>query len=234
MINDPLGIAVQDFQRTKQHKEIYIKSDIGPEEIMPISYLFRKHYQMPILEKKALSLCKGIVLDVGAGAGAHSIWLQKNGFQVIANEISNGCVKFLNQNKIKTINQDIKKIEDIKVDTILLLMNGIGLAEQLNSLPNFLLHLKNLLNPNGQILLESTDISYMFNEDDGSIKLNLKKKYFGELNYQMKYENMKGPKFKWLFVDFDTLKVITEKISLKIEMIYKGKSSQYLAKITEK
>jgi len=229
---DPIGKAVQDYQKTKIEKIIYIKSDIAPLESMSVSYLFRKHRQMPMIEKKALSLCKGTILDVGAGAGAHSIWLQKKGFHVIANEISTGCIQFLQHNKIKTIQQNIKKLENIKVDTILLLMNGIGLAEDLKALPTFLLHLKKLLNPNGQILLESTDIKYMFDEVDGSIKQNLNKKYYGEVNYQMNYENITGPKFKWLFVDFYTLKRITEKNSLIIELLYQGKNGQYLAKIT--
>ena len=232
MQKDPLGDALIEYLKLAKDNNIIVHSDISEDDIIPVSYLFREFDQMPEIEKIALSLCKGKTLDVGAGAGPHALWLQKNGINTTAIDTSQGAIKTMRERGINDAeNIDIKELNDRKYDTILLLMNGIGIAGKLIFLSKFLNHLNSLLNENGQVLIESTDIKYMFMEDDGSMWLDANKKYYGEVKYQMQYNDTKGKTFDWLFIDFNTLSNFAKKNGFKSELIVEGKNHEYLAKL---
>jgi SAM-dependent methyltransferase len=95
--NDPIGQAIQDYAKNKKPFDIVVSSDICDDDIIPIEVLFRSYKDMPDIEKKALKLCKGDVLDVGAGAGIHCQELIKNGLSVHAIDSSKGAVDYLNK-----------------------------------------------------------------------------------------------------------------------------------------
>lgn len=231
--NDPFGKALKDFLETGKTSDIIVHSDISEEDVIPVKYLFRTFDQMPEIERKALQTCKGKVLDVGAGGGPHALWLQENGISVTAIDTSQGAAEVMKQRGISSVkNSDIYDLAHEKYDTILLLMNGIGIAGKLDHLPKFLSHLKSLLNENGQILIESTDIAYVFTEDDGSMWINATKKYYGEVSYQMEYNGIKGGKFDWLFIDFEKLSACADKAGLKPELIHKEEAFNFLAKLS--
>ncbi len=110
---------------------------------------------MPHLEKLALSECSGKILDVGAAAGCHSLILQENGLDTSAMEISELCCDVMLKRDIKQIiRNDFFHYSDKKFDTILLLMNGIGIAGNLNRLNEFLIKAGKLLNPGGKIIFD--------------------------------------------------------------------------------
>ena len=232
--SDPFGQALISYLEGNKSGEITVVSDIVEDDFIPVSYLFRGYAQMPPLEKRALSLCAGKILDVGAGSGCHSLYLQSEGHNVTALEISPLAAEALKR-------QEIKKVEEIdffsfvapnKFDTILLLMNGLGIAKTLDELPAFLQHCKSLLAPGGQILLDSSDIKYLFEEEDGTFLINLNDSYYGEVEYQMIFETTKGARFDWLFLDFDLLQHYAEENGLKAVKIADGSHYDYLAKLT--
>jgi len=231
-IGDVFGAAVNDYF-SKPSSSLSIKvvtQDIGTEKV-PVEYLFRKPEKMPATEQVALSLCTGKVLDVGACAGAHAVVLQEKGFEVLALEQSEKCCEILKARGIKNVfHGRIEGFNNGKFDTILLLMNGIGIAGSTEGLVDWLLHLKSLLNENGQILLTSTDVSYLFMEEDGSILLDLSGSYFGELNYKISYKN-EYQEFKWLFLDKDALSYYAEQAQFKIEFISEDEDGTFLAKL---
>ncbi|HSI91466.1 MAG TPA: hypothetical protein VK927_10150, partial [Adhaeribacter sp.] len=134
----------------------------------------------------------------------------------------------------EAVQADIWQFEPaVKFDTILLLMNGIGLAGTLESLEQFLCHLADMLQPGGQILLESADILYMFEAEDGSVLLDLNAAYYGEVQYQMAFNRRKGPSFPWLFLDFGLLEEYAAKAGLATEMLLMGPEGQYLARLEQ-
>ena len=231
-MNDPFGDAIHDYSEKGKAPNLIINSNYTEDEQIPVSYLFRTEKDMPAVEIAALKLCKGKILDVGAAAGCHSLVLQKKGFNVTALEISEKATEVLKKRGIqKIVKEDIYSFSARKYDTILLLMNGTGIGGTISGLKKLLLHLKTLLNEKGQILIDSSDIKYLFEEEDGSVWLDLANtKYYGEMNYEVTYKKSTA-KFDWLFIDFNSLKNIAEEIGLRCQLVKEGEHFDYLAQL---
>lgn len=233
MTKDLYGQALLDYQQNGFTENIKTHSTLGGEDEYPLPYLFRDFNEMPKLEQKALTLAKGKILDVGCGAGSHSLFLQNKKQDVLAIDISKGAIETCKLRGIKNAHtQDIWQIKEKKFDTILLLMNGAGMCGKLNNLSVFLKHLKTLLTPNGQILLDSTDVIYMFEDQDGNYIIDANKDYYGETQFSMEYKNKKGKPFDWLYIDFPNLQQAANFCNLKCELIQEGSHYDYLARIT--
>ncbi len=234
--NDPLGAACLDFINGVRDAKIIVESDIAEDDILPVEYLFRDFNQMPDLEKKALTLSFGKILDVGAGAGSHSLYLQTANKEVFANEISAAACTVMRQRGIKNIlEQDFFTLSDEqKYDTILMLMNGIGIVGTTDRIDMFFDKVKKLLNPGGCLIVDSSDIRYLFEDDDGSLLINLNDNYYGEISYRMIYKETKGKTFDWLFIDDELLKFYADRNGFKVEKIEEGHHYDYLAKLTVK
>jgi SAM-dependent methyltransferase len=228
--DDVIGAALLDYFNKNYSADIVVKSSISEDDIISIPYLFRSEKELPKLEKKALHLCKGKVLDVGAGSGCHSIILKEKGIDVTAIDTSKGAVEIMQASDLNAQNIDFYNVKE-KYDTLLFLMNGVGIAGRLSNLKNFLINAKSLLNEGGQLLLDSSDISYMFIEEDGSEWVDLNNSYYGEVVYQMEYNDLITEKFDWLFVDFSTLKSIAMELDFKVELIFEDDNKQYLAQL---
>ena len=166
-MKDLFGKAILDYQTNNSPEDLITETSISEADEMSVAYLFRSYAEMPKLEQKALQLANGKVLDVGCGAGSHALYLQEKGFDVSAIDISANAIKACELRGLKKAKvQDIMQLEGYKFDTILLLMNGAGMCGKLKNIPNFLQKLKALLTDEGQILVDSSDIIYMFDEDE--------------------------------------------------------------------
>jgi SAM-dependent methyltransferase len=231
---DPISQAVFNYHFHRDNTPVYIHSDgFGADEVLP-AYFFRTYQQMPALEQKALELAKGRVLDVGACAGSHSLYLQQKGNQVVALERSGLCCKVLHDRGIPDVrHQDLFQLENEEFDTILLLMNGTGIAGTLDGLGRLFKKLTELLRPDGQILIDSSDLIFLYTDEDGSSVIDLTaEKYYGELVFQTEYQQQKGDEFPWLYVGEDLLAERAERNNLHVRQIFKGKHFDYLAQIT--
>lgn len=225
-------MAISDYRAGQTDAKIIVESNLTEDDEIAVAYLFRTADEMPELELLALKQCRGHVLDVGAGAGCHSLVLQERGMEVTALDISAGAVQVMKEQGIKQVlQQDVLELEGAKYDTLLLLMNGIGIAGDLEGLGRFLEHTKKLLNPSGQILLESSDILYMFEEEDGSVLLDLNAGYYGEVLYNMRYKSHETGEFKWLFIDPAILEDYAVEQGYTFEMLYEGEFGNYLARL---
>lgn len=230
--NDPVGAAIQDYMAGQKAAKIVVESNLTEDDEIAVEYLFRTPEDMPELELLALEQCRGAVLDVGAGAGCHSLALQEQGFNVTALDISEGAVAAMRQQGIRQVlQQDVFRLQGQRFDTLLLLMNGIGIAGDLEGLERMLEHAKTLLNPGGQLLLESSDILYMFEEEDGSILLDLNAGYYGEVRYNMRYQGHQTGEFKWLFIDPAILEDYANTHGYTFELLYEGEYGNYLARL---
>ncbi len=225
--------ALLDYQNGNYTEDIITNSTFEKNGVYPLPYLFRGFSEMPLLEQKALEITSGKTLDIGCGAGSHSLHLQENNKEVLAIDISEGAIKTCNLRGIKNAEiQDIWELKNVKFDTILLLMNGAGMCGKLEQLPKFLKHLKTLLNPNGQILLDSTDVIYMFEDENGDYAIDANANYYGETTFKMTYKNQQSKSFDWLYIDFNTLQRISEECNLKCELLLEGLHFDYLARIS--
>ncbi len=234
--NDPLGTACLDYLSGEKGAEIIVQSNIVEDDVLPVEYLFRPFTQMPDLEKKALTLSKGKILDVGAGAGSHALYLQQIKKEVYANELSEQACRVMQQRGVKNIlfGDFFELSGDVQYDTILMLMNGVGIAGDIANLSTFFAQCKKLLAPGGCVMIDSSDIRYLFEEDDGSILINLNDDYYGEITYKMKYKDVEGKSFKWLFIDDELLRYYAEENGFVMEKIAEGHHYDYLAKLTLK
>jgi len=232
MHKDIFGKALIDYHKGLYSKDLITSTSISDEDSLPLPYLFRNFSEMPNLEKEALRLCYGRVLDVGCGSGSHSLWLQDKGLSVKAIDISKGSIEVAQSRGVS--NAELKSLleETDSFDTILLLMNGTGIFQTLKDTPLYLHHLKSLLNPNGQILIDSSDIKYMYQDEDGGFWQDINATYYGELDYYLSYKGEKEVPMKWLYLDFETLNIASTASGLKCEKILEGEHFDYLAKLT--
>jgi SAM-dependent methyltransferase len=232
-MKDLFGKAILDFQTKNSPEDLMTETNISEADEMSVDYLFRSFNEMPKLEKKALQLCKGKVLDVGCGAGSHGLYLEEKGFKVTAIDISANAVQACQLRGLKNTRvQNVLDLENEKFDTILLLMNGTGIFGTLSETSKYLQKLKSLLNTNGQILIDSSDIIYMFDEDeDGSYAVPAEG-YYGELTFTISYKGETEETFPWLYVDYNTLQNAAHANGLECELVLEGKHFDYLAKLT--
>lgn len=229
-MKDILGQAIHDHYHQQQEHQLWINNQYGPREEMPVEAYFREEDDMPDLEWLALNECRGDILDIGAGAGAHVLILQDRGFDVTALDISklaSDIMKVRGVNKVLTA--DIFEYSEQQYDTLLLLMNGIGLTGTLLILKTFLQHVKQLLKPGGQLLFDSSDIAYLY---EGNLPEN--GLYYGEIQYQYQYDQQKTDWFPWLYIDEQTLTGIAEEMGYNMEVLLEDEFKQYLVKLTLK
>jgi SAM-dependent methyltransferase len=234
-MKDLFGKAMHDFQTNNSPEDIITETSISEEDEMSVDYLFRSYNEMPKIEQKALQLANGKVLDVGCGAGSHSLSLKNDrNLEVTSIDISKYAIETCRLRGVKNAKvQDILDFEGEKFDSILLLMNGVGIFGKLENCNQYLLKLKSLLNPGGQILLDSSDIIYMFDEDeDGGKWISSHNDYYGELIFNISYKGEKEEPFNWLYLDYNTLQNAAIANGLKCELITEGEHFDYLARLS--
>jgi SAM-dependent methyltransferase len=231
-MKDLFGKAILDYQTNDSPEDLITETNISEADEMSVGYLFRNFDGMPELEKKALKLSKGKVLDVGCGAGSHALYLQEKGFEVTAIDISANAIKACELRGLKDVRvENVLDLENVKFDTILLLMNGTGIFGTLSETSKYLEKLKSLLSPDGQILIDSSDIIYMFDEEeDGSFSVPADG-YYGELTFTISYKNQTEDTFPWLYLDYNTLQNAAHANGLQCELVMEGKHYDYLAKL---
>ena len=229
---DPMGAAIRDYYLKGKASRLRVFSPDFDEDEMPVPTLFRSFKEMSPLEQKALELSKGKILDVGAGSGCHSLSLQEMGKNVVAIDISPLSVQTMKDRGVKVVKEiNFFQIEGEFFDTILMLMNGAGIIGKIDKLPVFFSHIKSLLAPDGILLLDSSDLRYLYEEEDGSFMIDLNDNYYGEMEFYMQYKDIKGDQFPWLYIDFNTLQMYAEENGFKAELILLGDHYDYLAKI---
>ena len=234
-MKDLMGRAIWDYYYQENSEDLQTETSISELDDLPVSYLFRDYQEMNALEKKALDLSFGKVLDVGSGAGSHSLYLQnERKLKVTALDISPKSVEICKARGVKNaICEDLLQFSEKNFDTILLLMNGTGIFQSLEHIDQYLQKLKSLVAENGQILIDSTDILYMYDQDEEGGVLVPATGYYGELDYYLHYKGESELPMKWLYLDFDTLENAAIANGFKIQKIEQLEDS-YLAQLTLK
>lgn len=234
---DLLGQALLDYQHGHHAAALTVQCSAAEDEQLPAAYFFRTLLAMPALERQALAECRGRVLDLGAGAGCHSLELQSRGFQAVrAVDHSTGAARVMQARGVRQVAQhDIfapRAADELPYDTILMLMNGLGLAGTLEGLDKFLAHARTLLAPNGQILATSSDISYLYQDEDGALVFNLNGPYYGEVTYTFQYKDQTGEPFPWLFIDASLLEDAARAAGYEVDFLGDEENGQYLVRLT--
>ena len=232
---DPMGAAIYDFHKNGKAGKLIVHSSMFDDDEIPVADLFRKFDKMPALEQKALECATGNILDVGAGSGCHTLALQEMGKKCLAIDISELSVKVMQERgvDVRLVNLYDESFVG-QFDTILMLMNGTGIIGRLENMQKFFDRIKYLLAPGGRVIVDSSDLRYLYEEEDGSLMIDLADEYYGLLDYQMEYKGILGEPFDWIYVDFETLSYYAEQNGFKAEMIAEGEHYDYLAALSIK
>jgi SAM-dependent methyltransferase len=233
----PYGAALAAFYAGTADATLIVRRDDGLETPMPVSFFFRTSNQFTAIEAAALDLCRGSVLDVGAGSGLHSLVLQSRGHRVTALDINPDAVRILSERGVEDVRRgEVLRFEGDRFDTVLLLGHGIGMVENLAGLREFLLRAGDLVTPDGQVLIETVDVR----ATDDPVHLAYHEdrrrsgRYIGEIGLQFEFEGVAGPFCTWLHVDPDLLREYTGASGWACEVVKRGESGEYLARLTRK
>lgn len=230
---DPMGRAIYEYHKFGKAEDVVVHSSMFDDDVIPIETLFRSLVEMPAIERVALEAAYGDILDVGAGSGCHSLALKGLGKKSVAVDISPLSVQVMKERGVdaRLVNFYDQSFDET-FDTVLMLMNGTGIIGNLDNIGNFFTRLKQILKPGGCLLIDSSDLRYLFEEEDGSLMIDLADDYYGQVDFQMQYKDDIGEPFDWLYLDFNTLAYYAEENGFKAEVIAEGEYYDYLAKLT--
>lgn len=230
---DPMGRAIYEYHKFGKAEDVVVHSSMFDDDVIPIETLFRSLVEMPAIERVALEAAYGDILDVGAGSGCHSLALKGLGKKSVAVDISPLSVQVMKERGVdaRLVNFYDQSFDET-FDTVLMLMNGTGIIGNLDNIGNFFARLKQILKPGGCLLIDSSDLRYLFEEEDGSLMIDLADDYYGQVDFQMQYKDDIGEPFDWLYLDFNTLAYYAEENGFKAEVIAEGEYYDYLAKLT--
>ena len=216
---DAFGQAALDFLNFKHDEFIYVKSETMEDDVISVNHLFRNFEKMPICEQAALNEVKGKVLDVGGGVGSHCLYLQEQGYQTTMLDFSSGLCEVSKKRGVENVvkNDFFTWKTDQKYDTVLFMMNGIGIGGSFDTFKQAIELSFELLNEGGQILFDSTDITFCYEQNDGSILLPINIEYLGFVKFKLKYKGKEDDWFDWAYYSAEKLReLLPKKYSLEI------------------
>ena len=232
---EPYGMALLDFLSGDRSGKLIVRRDDGFTGDQPVGHFFRRPEDFSPIDRSAIELCHGRVLDVGAGTGCHSLVLQDKGVLVTAIDVSPQAVRTMLQRGVKEVHcADVFEYSGGPFDTLLMMDHGIGLVECLSGLDHFLGHAFDLLSPAGQILLDSLDVRQTDDPKHKSYQEGNRQagRYVGEIRMRLEYKRHVGPFLGWLHVDPDTLTARARTAGWSCEVGLEEESGDYLAQLS--
>ncbi len=233
----PYGRALEDEFEGRAYRFLKIIQDDGEDWWYRPSFFFRGPEEWSQVERMALDLCAGRILDVGAGAGRHAVELKECGFDVQAIDVCPEAVEVLHGRGIDARLGDVFAQEvPGPFDTLLLMMNGFGLVGRLEGIPAFFIRAGELLAEGGQILLDSTDLR--LTEPSRPSNLNrlrrrlVEGRYWGEARQEVVYVGEWGEPLEWLYVDATTLALYARRHGFRCEVLHRLEDGNFLARLT--
>ena len=217
----PQGAAARDYLGGRRPAIVRVHVVGGEPEDVDAEVFFRLPQDMERWELRALELCQGRVLDVGAGAGCHALALQERGLEVVALETCDAFVDVMRLRGVKDVRSgELAKVKDGPFDRLLLLMHGLGLAGHPDGLRSLLADAHRLLAHDGRVLLDSRDPKDACDED-GLAVAELRLEYLGR----------KGPRFSWLFAGPEALEAFAAEVGWQATVVHQEPDGRYLASL---
>lgn len=226
---DPLGTMLLDYLNGKKQAAVKVMSPDLDMWKMRGELMFRSFGRMNQIERRALGLCRGKILDIGAGSGCHTLYLQQRHKDVDALDLSPGCIKVMKKRKIRRpVHDNLFSMKGKRYDTLLMLMNGLGICGSIDGLNLFFQFIRSILTDRGQVIADSTDLASLYDAKGLSERADA---YYGETCFTMSYQTIVGDPFEWLYIDFDTLNFYAEYHGFTCEKIISDKTGKYLVRI---
>lgn len=223
-----MGEAVKAYWLGDRNATIHVWSDRALTDMMPAAYLFRdEEGGLAPLERIALEHCRGRIADLGAGAGAHSLALQRAGKEVCAIDVSPGAAWVIRERGIRQcLHADFFETHLGGYETWLMMMNGIGAVGNFEGLRRFLKKAAAELPAGGQVIFDSSDLRYLYEESGKPVPTQ---PYHGLVSFRMTYGASVSEYFDWLYIDFERMQAESAAAGFLCERIAEGSHYDYLA-----
>jgi SAM-dependent methyltransferase len=229
---NPLGLSIRDYARGDRGAAVIVLRGDGVAYPMPARLLFRPPQRFSALERAALRHCRGRVLDIGAGAGCHTLALQRRGLDVTAVDASPEAVRVMKSRGVRRCRVgNGLELPGAPYDTVLLLMNGIAIVKSIAGLHRFLRRCQRGIAPGGQILFDSMDLRLDDLSRNAPGRTRRSGRYFGEMSFRLRYRNRTGPRFQLLFIDFARLAREAERAGWRAQILFDEGEGRYLARL---
>ncbi len=231
---EPFGMALRAHFEGSPNVKLIVRRDDGKEATLPASVFFREPAEFTDIEKTAIELSEGRVLDIGAGAGSLSLALRAMGHPVTAVDVSSHAAAILRERGVEHVYcADILEFQGGPFDTLLMMGHGIGMVESVEGLDRFLRKAHELLALNGQLLLDSLDVRVSEDPDNMAyLEANRRAhRYIGEIRMQFEFQGQRGPFCGWLHVDGDTLTEQARWTGWQCQIVRREQTGDYLARL---
>lgn len=224
--------ALVNYWKNGDDTPLMIHTNIAETESLHPSYFFRSESELPDHESELLQLAQGTILDVGAGVGSHSLIMQNRGYHIFANEFMQGCCTVMRERLVQNILHGNFNSLEGRFDTILFIMNGLGMAQTPGGLKNILMKAKSMLNEGGIVLLDAADINHLY-QSQGFLNIQYDENYYGIVTYQFEYCGKFGSSFQWLFVDKILLEETARQTGFQMTILKDDKQFGYSAMLKQ-
>lgn len=177
---------------------------------------------MPILDSKALALCRGRVLNIGAASGSHSLFLEDQSLEVVSLDASANAVEVMRRRGVRQPTLGvIDNVEGAPFDTILLLC-GIGVAGTAKGLEVLLAQSRKKLRRGGTLITDCTDPrADTLEVSQKYCDLQRERgKYEGERTVRFEYHGSYGPWFNWLAISPEVFDGYAKNAGFDFEVVY--------------
>lgn len=209
--NDAYGEELWGYYKFKKDFEIVERSDGYFGEPGFSSIYFSEFKDWNPLEKQAIKLAKGRILDIGCGAGRHSLYLQYKGFPVVGIDKSPLAVKICRLRGLKRVKQmridEVGTFRPNSFDTIIMMGCNFGLMGSRNNARRILKHFYRISSQKAMIICSTRD-PYQTDEKVHLAyhKLNRKQgRMGGQIRMRIRYERCTSDWFDYLFVSKNDL-----------------------------
>jgi SAM-dependent methyltransferase len=232
---EPLAVALLDHHRDGRPRRVKALRADGVEFEIETEEYFTLEGELAELDRQALALARGRVLDVGAGAGRHALALQAKGCEVVAIDVSPTCVALCRERGVRDARElDVMTLaggacEDIaealgRFDTIFFGMQTLGVAGGVVPLGRLLAGLRRLLLPGGAVIADSSELRVAWEGDEAD-----RSPTRGEIVLSTRYRGLRGEPFPWLYLAAEDLAAIAREAGFEIETSGRVSSGEYLA-----
>jgi len=232
----PLGAALLAYHTGRNDAVLRIDSDVFDSENVAVRLYYRPDEDpLPDLDRRALDRCTGRVLDAGAGAGRHALDLQCRGLEVTALDVSADAVRVMQDRGISDVRQgDIYTSDLGTYDTILLLMNGIGLAGGPEGLNRLLGRFRQLLRSGGRVIFDAAGLDAAVHKDEFEemTDMAIGRPQLGEVFFRLTFDDLEGSWYPWLFPTSTQLAEAARTAGFEFTIIGRGARGAFLVELT--
>lgn len=229
-------------QYNSQNKtaEIIERDDNYIETGSSAGQYFTEYRQWSPIEKKAIKMAEGRVLDVGCGAGRHALFLQEKGFDVTGIDNSPGAIKVcklrgLKKAFVRSI-EEVDKFKPVSFDTILMMGNNFGLFGSREKARTILKIFSRITAPEAQIIAGTLNPYKTDNPDHLQyLKLNKRRgRMAGQIRMRIRFGRAVGEWFDYLFVSPAEMEMILQDTDWQLKQLIESESANYFAVIVKK